>query len=84
MERNATMRQHANKIDGLLYDLNRVMDVMEDIRDADEDSPWELLYLRDETQTLQNLTGKRDFIVNLIQKEAEEMAKEELLEQREP
>lgn len=77
MEKNATMRQHANKIDGLLYDLNRVMDVMEDISDADEDSPWELLYLRDETQTLQSLAGKRDFIGDLIRMEAEEMRKEE-------
>ena len=73
MEKNATLRQHATKIDGLLYDLNRVMDVMEDISDADEDSPWELLYLRDETDTMTRLAGKRDAIVNFIQQNANEM-----------
>lgn len=72
-EKNATLRQHANKIDGLLYDLNRVMDVMEDISDADEDSPWELLYLRDETDTVARLAGKRDAIVNFIQQNVNEM-----------
>ena len=73
MEKNATLRQHATKIDGLLYDLNRVMDVMEDISDADEDSPWELLYLRDETDTVARLAGKRDAIVNFIQQNVNEM-----------
>lgn len=80
MEKNATLRQHANKIDGLLYDLNRVMDVMEDICNADEDSPWELLYLRDETDTMVRLAGKRDSIVNFIVLETKSMT--ELLEDK--
>ena len=73
MEKNTELRQYANKIDGLLYDLNRVMDVMEDICNADEDSPWELLYLRDETQTMASLANKREFTVNLIQEEVKAM-----------
>ena len=49
------------------------MDVMEDICNADEDSPWELLYLRDETDTMVRLAGKRDSIVNFIQQNVNEM-----------
>ena len=76
MESTTTLRQHANKVDGLLYDLNRVLDVMENISCADEDSPWELLYLRDETQTMLTLATKRNFIVRLIAEEATVMQKE--------
>lgn len=78
METNDTLRQRANKIDGLLYDLNKLMDVMDYICDADEDSPWELLYLRDESQTMTGLATKRDFIVDTIVREAKAMQEESL------
>jgi len=58
------------KLEGLRADLEELHDAICDLRDADEDSPWVLRYLRDQTICMESLHGKARAILQFMQEEA--------------
>ena len=67
------------KLEGLNADLNNVHDAICDLRDADEDAPWVMRYLLNETTCMQMLHTKANGILQFMRDEANELL--ELLEQ---
>lgn len=64
------VQRKMHKLEGLRADLEELHDAICDLRDADEDSPWVLRYLRDQTQTMEGLHGKASAILQFMQDEA--------------
>ena len=60
------IRVQMDKLTGLFDDLSNVQEAAQDLRDADEDSPWVLRYLNSETQCAVMLSGKAEFICSLM------------------
>jgi len=64
------VQRKMHKLEGLRSDLEELHDAICDLRDADEDSPWVLRYLRDQTICMESLHGKARAILQFIQDEA--------------
>ena len=64
------VQRKMHKLEGLRADLEELHDAICDLRDADEDSPWVLRYLRDQTICMESLHGKASAILQFIQDEA--------------
>ena len=64
------VQRKMHKLEGLRADLEELHDAICDLRDADEDSPWVLRYLRDQTICMESLHGKARAILQFIQEEA--------------
>ena len=62
------------KLEGLNADLNNVHDAICDLRDADEDAPWVLRYLLNETTCMGMLHNKASAILQFMQEEANALA----------
>jgi hypothetical protein len=62
------------KLEGLNADLNNVHDAICDLRDADEDAPWVLRYLLNETTCMGMLHNKAEAILRFMQEEANALA----------
>ena len=72
-----TKSQRIQKLRGLCEDLEQLQEMIDDFENVDADGDKVLYYLRTETTTSDTLATKRNFIVNLIQDELDEL-KEEL------
>lgn len=75
MDNNYTMQQHIDKVRGLLDDLETLLEAMDDLANADNDGSWLLNYLRNETQTMQTLSRKKDFTLGEIARLANEISR---------
>ena len=64
------VQRKMHKLEGLRADLEELHDAICDLRDADEDSPWVLRYLRDQTICMESLHGKARAILQFMQEEA--------------
>ena len=74
MDNNYTVQQHIDKVRGLLDDLETLLEAMDDLANADNDGSWLLNYLRNETQTMQTLSRKKDFTLGEIARIANEIS----------
>ena len=68
-----TISQRIQKLHGLCKDLEQLQEMMDDFESVDADGDKVLYYLRTETTTGVTLATKRNFIVNLIQDELNEL-----------
>ena len=75
MDNNYTVQQHIEKVRGLLDDLETLLEAMDDLANADNDGSWLLNYLRNETQTMQTLSRKKDFTLGEIARLANEISR---------
>ena len=75
MDNNYTIQQHIDKVRGLLDDLETLLEAMDDLANADNDGSWLLNYLRNETQTMQTLSRKKDFTLGEIARLANEISR---------
>ena len=72
-----TISQRIQKLRGLCENLELLQEMMDDFENVDTDGDKVLYYLRTETTTGVTLATKRNYIVNLIQDELDEL-KEQL------
>ena len=67
------VQRKMHKLEGLRADLEELHDAICDLRDADEDAPWVLRYLLNETMCMQMLHNKANAILQFMRDEANEL-----------